>query len=129
MNGFVIAIVIIIVVFSSIASQKQKRNRARQSAAAPEQQAQQPAQPMRRQERKPLQPTVAQHVVTTSFASGHAHQETSMTGDVPCPPEQATAIAVESSEQRIAALLNAGDALRGIVYAEILGKPKALQKR
>ncbi len=128
MSGFAIAIVIIIVVISSLASQKQKRDRQNRTTAPVQQPQPEVQQPRRQQERKPLTPSMT-HVITPSFVSGHAHQETSMTGDIPCEPVHTTAVAVESKEQRTSAFLDCGEALRGIVYAEILGKPKALQRR
>lgn len=128
MNGFVIAIVIILVVITSLASQKQKRDRQK-SVAKPETPVPSPVQAMPVRERTPLKPRVTQHVVAPSFESGHAHQETSLTGNIPCQVRTLSANPDETTCLRSGALLSCDDALRGVVYAEILGKPKALRKR
>ena len=126
MSGFVIAIVIIFVVISAFASKKQKQARSQQ-AEPTQQPAPQPV-PNERHMHEPLTPRVTQHVVSPSFVSGHAHQETSMTGTEACAPVSAVAVAADN-EKTAPVLVSASDAVRGIVLAEILGKPKALQKR
>ena len=75
------------------------------------------------------------HVVTSTLEGGHTHTESSLTGEETCPPhkvatqKQATQKA-PVSDPRIGALLNfqPNSVLQGVLYAEILGKPKALQR-
>lgn len=74
------------------------------------------------------------HVVTSTLEGGHTHTESSMTGEESCPPPKVVQArqpetgknAVENTD----ALLDfhANSVLRGVLYAEILGKPRALQK-
>ena len=74
------------------------------------------------------------HVVTSTLEGGHTHTESSMTGEEFCPPSQVAA--VRSKEEQPAcestgALLDfqANSVLQGVLYAEILGKPKSLQRK
>ena len=74
----------------------------------------------------------ARHTVSVSTGGEHAHMETSMTGNIPCPPPKGTpkpasAAAAAPAAASIVPTMNAQDALRGMLYAEILGKPKALR--
>lgn len=75
------------------------------------------------------------HVVTSTLEGGHTHTESSMTGEESCPPPKAAAqnmaAAVQTPQVDSGALLSfaANDVLRGVLYAEILGKPKALQRK
>ena len=75
------------------------------------------------------------HVVTSTLEGGHTHTESSMTGEESCPPPKAAAqnmaAAVQTPQADSGALLSfaANDVLRGVLYAEILGKPKALQRK
>lgn len=71
------------------------------------------------------------HTLVPSDRSGHAHQETSMTGFEPdCPPETRAA-AVSAASRAYAGMpafsWNPNAVLNGMVYAEILSKPKALR--
>ena len=74
------------------------------------------------------------HVVTSTLEGGHTHTESSMTGEEACPPPKAAAPKpVEKGEKAVpaaGALLDfqTNSVLRGVLYAEILGKPKALQR-
>ena len=70
-----------------------------------------------------------QHVVTVSSQSGHAHQETSMTGIRPdCPPDQPPVDqAVQAVGGESAFLWDVADARKGLVMAEILGPCLALR--
>ena len=74
------------------------------------------------------------HVVTSTLEGGHTHTESSMTGEEVCPPPKAAAPKpVEKGEKAVpaaGALLDfqTNSVLRGVLYAEILGKPKALQR-
>ena len=75
------------------------------------------------------------HVVTSTLEGGHTHTESSMTGEESCPPPKAAAqnmaATVQTPQADSGALLSfaANDVLRGVLYAEILGKPKALQRK
>ncbi len=75
------------------------------------------------------------HVVTSTLEGGHTHTESSMTGEESCPQPNPVA-AVKRSEEEKTAAENVGgllgfrpnEVLQGILYAEILGKPKGLQR-
>ena len=75
------------------------------------------------------------HVVTSTLEGGHTHTESSITGEESCPPPkpvaQKPAAAVQPSDASSGALLSlqTNGVLQGILYAEILGKPKALQRK
>lgn len=76
------------------------------------------------------------HVVTSTLEGGHTHTESSMTGEEDCPPPKA-AHRNPAEEKMPAAQKNTGalvdfqpnSVLQGVLYAEILGKPKALQRK
>lgn len=74
------------------------------------------------------------HVVTSTLEGGHTHTESSMTGEEACPPPKAAAVKPpetgKSSAPETGALLNfqPSSVLQGVLYAEILGKPKSLQR-
>lgn len=78
---------------------------------------------------KQIQAT-AQHVVSASSDSGHAHEETSMTGvNASCPPDQipaAQAAVAPSSES--AFVWDPASVRSGLVMAEILGPCLALRE-
>lgn len=71
------------------------------------------------------------HMVTSSFESGHSHVESSMTGEVACPPgvqnlkDQQSPLSQEQSA--ILPVFSSNAILQGILYSQILGKPKALR--
>ena len=73
------------------------------------------------------------HVVTSTLEGGHTHTESSMTGEEACPPPkpvaQKPAANVPAQAPKAGALLDfeANSVLQGVLYAQILGKPKALQ--
>ena len=73
------------------------------------------------------------HTLAPSHKTGHAHQETSMTGFEPdCPPITSVfdtaAEAPETAAPGMPAFTWQPDAVRdGFIYAEILSKPKALR--
>ncbi len=73
------------------------------------------------------------HVVTSTLEGGHTHTESSMTGEESCPPPkpvpQKQPEAGKAHPDNTGALLNfqPNSVLQGVLYAEILGKPKALQ--
>ena len=75
------------------------------------------------------------HVVMSTLEGGHTHTESSMTGEESCPPPKAVAQKKPEAEKSPTAntgeLLNlqAKGMLQGVLYAEILGKPKALQRK
>ncbi len=75
------------------------------------------------------------HVVTSTLEGGHTHTESSMTGEESCPPPkpvpQKPAAVTTTPEANSGALLNlqTNSVLQGVLYAEILGKPKALQRK
>lgn len=75
------------------------------------------------------------HVVTSTLEGGHTHTESSMTGEDPCPPpkpvtKKQTVEKAPAANTNPGALLNyqPNSVLQGVIYAEILGKPKALQR-
>ncbi|MCE5190033.1 MAG: hypothetical protein LLF75_12755 [Eubacteriales bacterium] len=74
------------------------------------------------------------HEVTPSGVSGHAHQETSLSGvDTSCPPEKAPATqpapSVAAAVSADSAFVwNPADARSGLVMAEILGPCLALRE-
>ena len=76
------------------------------------------------------------HVVTSTLEGGHTHTESSMTGEEACPPPKA-AMQKQTAEKAPAANAATGglisfqpnNVLQGVLYAEILGKPKALQRK
>lgn len=78
-------------------------------------------------------PSSIAHVVKPLTEGGHGHEESSITGVVPCPPlpppsePSAKADAVPPALS-LSLPLNRAAARRGILYAEILGKPRALQR-
>ena len=78
-----------------------------------------------------------QHILKPSHLSGHAHQETSMEGfERECPPEmlrfdltEDEEIFCDSSNNDLPVFCWKSDTVaNGIVYAEILSKPKALRR-
>jgi len=70
-----------------------------------------------------------QHVVSVSAISGHAHQETSMTGIRPdCPPDPVPAVTpVAPVAAESAFLWDQTQVLNGIVFSEILGPCLAMR--
>lgn len=103
---------------------------------------QQPARPTKRQEGQPIRHTVSESVSTTMTPNvqnthKHAHVENSMgtMAEGPCPPGDIEFTHGDPYEQavRVVTSLKAKakrDMLvEGIILSEILGKPKALQKR
>lgn len=106
------------------------RRRAMQQKLAAQQAKQAPPVQQRRQ--APIQTTLT-HVVKPVTESAHAHTESSMGGGEHCPPavQTATIPAPTASEARVY-LPKLGftrdEVVKGILYAEILGKPKALRK-
>lgn len=75
------------------------------------------------------------HVVTSTLEGGHTHTESSLTGEESCPPPkpaaQKSAAAAQTPDANPSPLLNlqSNAVLQGVLYAEILGKPKALQRK
>ena len=73
-----------------------------------------------------------QHRLSPSYRTGHAHQETSMSGfEENCPPtlSPAAAAAARQSAAPAAFSWDQNAVLSGLIYSEILGKPKALRGR
>lgn len=75
------------------------------------------------------------HVVRPFTESGHSHTESSLTGNLPCPqPPPAPPAApyalpgAAHATARLGLRLDRAGARQGILYAEILGKPKALRQ-
>lgn len=85
----------------------------------------------------PVTASVTQHVVKPLTESTHRHVESSMTGieechepAVPQPHERdAYARGAERAELPYGLVFNRDAVTQGVLYAEILGKPKALRKR
>ena len=76
------------------------------------------------------------HVVTSTLEGGHTHTESSMTGEEACPPPKPVKQPPKTEKTPAPAgdkvpLLNfqPDSVLRGVLYAEILGRPKALQRK
>ena len=76
------------------------------------------------------------HVVTSTLEGGHTHTESSMTGEEACPPPKAVKQQpkVEKTpapygEKMPLLSFQPNSVLQGVLYAEILGKPKALQRK
>ena len=71
------------------------------------------------------------HVVTSTIEGGHTHTESSMTGEESCPPPKAAAVREPQAEP--VAATNVGgllsfqpdSVLQGVLFSEILGKPKS----
>lgn len=105
----------------------------------------------------PVQPTASgRHVVRPSLDGGHAHSESSMTGFETCPPNAEKPLAerladFKAAKRAVARTVQAPPASdaptvqqfdepaypfswdpaavrNGLIYAEILGKPKALRR-
>ena len=76
------------------------------------------------------------HVVTSTLEGGHSHTESSMTGEESCPPPKAVPVQQQPQAQRTSDA-GMGDlisfdphsVLEGVVFAEILGKPRSLQRK
>ena len=74
------------------------------------------------------------HVVTSTLEGGHTHTESSMTGEESCPPPKAVAQKPAAAQAQPAAPAGAlldfhpNNVVQGILYSEILGKPKALRR-
>lgn len=75
------------------------------------------------------------HVVTSTLEGGHTHTESSMTGEEACPPSKAASQKqvekAPAAEPAAGGLLSfqPNSVLQGVLFAEILGKPKALQRK
>lgn len=76
------------------------------------------------------------HVVTSTLEGGHTHTESSMTGEESCPPPKAAAQkqpaqkpAADHAQTGGLLSFQPNSVLQGVLYAEILGKPKALQRK
>ena len=74
------------------------------------------------------------HVVTSTLEGGHTHTESSMTGEEACPPPKVAAVKPPEAKSHAAeagALLSfqPNSVLQGVLYAEILGKPRSLQRK
>lgn len=93
-----------------------------------------------RTQQKPVAPSYGgtpkyTHVVTSTLEGGHTHTESSMTGEEACPPPKAVqakhAEPAKAAPKTAGALLDfqANSVLQGVLYAQILGKPKALQRQ
>lgn len=71
------------------------------------------------------------HTVAPSFETGHYHAETSMTGFEECPAEpsgkQPPSAPVVAVAPHINLQFGEAEMVKGMIYAEILGKPKALR--
>ncbi len=77
--------------------------------------------------------SVSSHVVQPFTESAHAHTESSMTGVTECEEQNRTAYVINSEAKPELVLarslpLDERSVVRGILYAEILGKPKALRR-
>ena len=71
------------------------------------------------------------HVVTSTLEGGHTHTESSMTGEESCPPPKMAAVKEPQPEPVAAATVGGllsfqpNSVLQGVLFAEILGKPKS----
>ncbi len=77
--------------------------------------------------------TAITHVVHPFTEGDHSHMESSLTGDMPCPPVSGFpgGPTPRAAHQTAASglRLDLAGVRQGIIYAEILGKPRALQGR
>lgn len=69
------------------------------------------------------------HTVRPFTEGDHSHTESSMTGDVPCPPAAAGAASRvnASAHPALGLRFDPAGVRQGIIYAEILGKPRAMR--
>ncbi len=119
----------------------------------PQPQVQRPQQPIQSRHASPIQARTAEtissnltqigetkrHTLEASFVSGHAHEETSMTGVQRDCASSAGKVSVEAANSAAAPVtapisamglcFDAQAVRNGIIYAEILEKPKALRNR
>lgn len=133
----------------SRAARQAQAARARREA---EERARREAARQRASEKKPMAPRMddraskrklestqgRRHVLEASSISGHAHTESSMTGrPAPCPPPKAAPVVAAASPIPEHAGVNIGkmrlrfdgdSVAAGLLYGEILGKPKALRR-
>lgn len=148
MDGVALLLIIIGIIAAFNSSNKKKKT----AASAPERKA--PAAPVNPVPRSPVKPTVAPsvkpvaakpapaqkagethvhtaHVVAPSFYTGHAHEEGSLTGEgIACTTvvrRQAPAEAPAAPEKKLELDFDGDSVIKGLLYAEILGKPKALR--
>lgn len=150
MDGVALLLIIVGVIAAYNSSNKKKKV----ASSAPERKA--PAAPANPVPRSPAKPTVAPsvkpvaakpapaqkagethahahttHVVAPSFYTGHAHEEGSLTGEgIACTPvarRQIPAEAPAAPEKKLELDFDGDSIVKGLVYAEILGKPKALR--
>ena len=74
------------------------------------------------------------HIVMSTLEGGHTHTESSMTGEEPCPPQNVNAqmkpvaVANQTSSADVLLDFESNDIVKGLLYSEILGKPKALRR-
>ena len=73
------------------------------------------------------------HVVTSTLEGGHTHTESSLTGEEDCPPTQPAKPELGAEQSAPAARgsllgFDGNSVLQGVLYAQILGKPKAIQR-
>ena len=140
MTIFYIAMVVFIIVISAIASKKQKdaahkRQDGTHDREVADSVPQSGSVPAKDEGPRPAY----RHVVVPSFESGHAHQETSLTGILQCPASgtlkivpsaHSDAEGTPTDTQTVLSLpLNADEATKAIIYSEILGRPKARRAR
>ena len=72
------------------------------------------------------------HVVRPFTESGHHHTESSLSGDEPCPPEQTASsspVPLKAQATPLGLRMDHYGVRQGLIYAEILGRPKALQPK
>lgn len=72
------------------------------------------------------------HIVTSTLEGGHSHTESSMTGEEVCPPTNADKAAdailkPQTSNPVFPLLLSSDNVVQGLLFAEIMGKPKAMR--
>lgn len=75
--------------------------------------------------------SAGKHPLESSNYTGHAHQETSLTGDISCPPVPSHERTAQTEQAPVASAFrfDLSRAQQAVIYAEILGKPKALSGR
>ena len=70
-------------------------------------------------------------MVTSTLEGGHTHTESSMTGEESCPPPKESVAKEPQAEPAAAASVGGllsfqpNSVLQGVLFAEILGKPKS----
>lgn len=129
---FIIAAIFVISSIAEKSRQKKNTDEARQKKPHPAFEAEREPEAEAPVLRRVVRPSVS-HTVKPFTESEHAHTESSITGIEECEneyavPEVERTDAVNAPEAQFNLKLDAENAALGILYSEILGKPKALRR-